>query len=86
MKKIYYLLLMMITFFSCTDETEKIEVSSIKLDKDQITMMVGDEAELKVTIEPVEAKDVKLVWSVNHEDVVSVIDGKITALDRKSVV
>lgn len=57
-----------------------VAVDSISLNKTVLDLSVGDEETLTVNIEPVAAKDNKITWSVNPEGVVSVDNGKITAI------
>lgn len=55
------------------------ETTSITLNKNSLTMEVGDDETLTATVEPFYTEDA-LSWSVWPEDVVSVEDGKVVAL------
>lgn len=57
-----------------------VAVDSISLNKPVLELSVGDEETLTVNIEPAAAKDNKIIWSVSPEGVVSVDNGKITAI------
>lgn len=63
---------------ACDTATE-VEITSIKLDKNTLSLKVGDEATLTATVEPAEqAKDI--VWTVNKEGIVTVDGGKVKAI------
>lgn len=57
-----------------------VAVTSITLDKTSLSMQVGDTETLTATIKPEDATDKTIVWTSSDEAVVSVSNGKITAL------
>ena len=75
-----FVLLMCMSFvLEACDTTPEVEITKITLDKDTLSMKVGDEATLTATVEPAEAaKDI--VWTVNKEGIVTVDGGKVKAV------
>lgn len=75
-----FVLLMCMSFvLAACDTTPEVEITKITLDKDTLSMKVGDEATLTATVEPAEAaKDI--VWTVNKEGIVTVDGGKVKAV------
>lgn len=61
--------------------TETVELVSIKLDKADAELKVGEKIQLSVIVEPEECKDYKLEWTSSDADV-AVVDknGEVTAL------
>ena len=56
------------------------KVSGVSLDKDHLTMTVGDTDSLTATVTPDNASDRTVRWSVSPEGIVSVENGQVTAL------
>ena len=77
---ICFVLLMCMSFvLAACDTATEVEITSIKLDKNTLSLKVGDEATLTATVEPAEqAKDI--VWTVNKEGIVTVDGGKVKAI------
>lgn len=75
-----FVLLMCMSFvLAACDTTPEVEITKITLDKDTLSMKIGDEATLTATVEPAEAaKDI--VWTVNKEGIVTVDGGKVKAV------
>ena len=58
-----------------------IPVSSVSLNKSELTLMTGKKETLKVTVEPDEASDKTVTWESDNEDVATVSeDGEVTAV------
>ena len=64
----------------------KIKVEEIELDKSSITLNVGEEEKIIATIKPDNTTCKNIIWKSNNEDVVNVIDGKITAISEGTAV
>ncbi|MCQ2801249.1 MAG: Ig-like domain-containing protein [Bacilli bacterium] len=62
-------------------------VTSIELDEEAITLALDDEKQLIATVLPADATHPELVWSVEgEEDIVSLDNGKVTALKAGEVI
>jgi len=68
---------------SCTVNVEPriIPVISISLNKSIISLLIGNSETLTYTISPTEASNQKVNWSSNNEDVVTVENGVIKAIN-----
>lgn len=78
--KIFYSLFLMIAVFftACNDKPVVGEETKISLDKESITLYVGDTATLVATVTP---ENTPIVWSSNNEAAVTVDqDGVVTAV------
>lgn len=65
----------------CTVKVEKIAVTWVTLNKDEVTLTVWDEETLTATIAPKDATYKGVTWSSSNTDVATVDeDGKITAV------
>ena len=75
-----FVLLMCMSFvLAACDTTPEVEITKITLDKEALTLKIGEEATLTATVEPAEAaKDI--VWTVNKEGIVTVDGGKVKAV------
>lgn len=75
-----FVLLMCMSFvLAACDTTPEVEITKITLDKEALTLKIGEEATLTATVEPAEAaKDI--VWTVNKEGIVTVDSGKVKAV------
>ncbi len=54
--------------------------TSVSLNKSSITLNVGETIELKATVLPENAVDKTVTWISGDEDIVKVLDGKVTAM------
>lgn len=63
-------------------KAEEIAVDSITLNETSITLAVGDSYTLVATIEPSNATNKSINWESDNEDVVTVEDGKVTAISE----
>ncbi|MCR5250205.1 MAG: InlB B-repeat-containing protein [Lachnospiraceae bacterium] len=54
-------------------------VIGVSLERNNLVMRVGQEEELRVSIEPEEATGYDLLWTSNDDRIASVVDGKVTA-------
>ncbi len=63
-------------------KTGEDDVSSIDLDQEEIVMVTGSTEQLTATILPSTAGDQSVTWSTNDEDVATVVDGLITAINE----
>ena len=58
-----------------------VPVSSITLNKTELTLLVGDNAQLEATVNPEDATDKTVTWYSSDTDIATVDDGKITAVN-----
>ncbi|MGM9739026.1 MAG: Ig-like domain-containing protein [Candidatus Cryptobacteroides sp.] len=65
---------------NCKVTVEPTPVATVTLDKDNVTLKVGESATLKATVGPEDATDKTLTWTSSDPAVVTVEDGVITAL------
>lgn len=63
-----------------------VNAESITLDKQELSLNVGDTATLAATIFPENTTDKTLAWKSDNEDVASVTDGVITAIGAGSAI
>lgn len=63
-------------------EEPVVKVESIHFDKTSITLYVGESDSITAEVKPSDAADKSLAWSSSDSAVVSVSDGKITALSK----
>ena len=68
--------MMILAMFLYGCEPEPVPVTGISLDTTELSLAVGESADLKVTVEPVNATDKTVSWSVNPEGIVDVTPGK----------
>ena len=64
---------------SAPQDATKIPVSGISLNKNQLSMKVGERAALRASILPAEATDKTLTWTSSNPDVASVSSGTVSA-------
>lgn len=57
-----------------------IPVESVVLNAENIEMRLGDEVTLTATIKPADATDLTLIWESSNERIVTVLNGKLTAV------
>ncbi|MCR4911933.1 MAG: bacterial Ig-like domain-containing protein [Bacilli bacterium] len=95
MKKKYLLLLPFLTFAmsaaACNNANvdptpSTVAVTGVKLDQSSITLDVGDTKQLKATVEPENATDKTVSWTVGDSSIASVRDGLVSALAKGSTV
>lgn len=60
------------------------QVESVRLNKTEFTLKVGDEIQLKHTISPDDAKNKEVTWTTSNSEVVNVSDGLAAALEEGS--
>ena len=66
---------------SCVEQLpEPIAVTSVSLNAEAVEMTEGDELTLIATVSPKDADNKSLIWSSSNLSIVSVSDGKVTAL------
>ena len=58
-----------------------VPVTSITLNKTELTLLVGDNAQLEATVNPEDATDKTVTWYSSDTDIATVDDGKITAVN-----
>ncbi len=63
-----------------SNTSQTVEVTSISLNKSEVTLDIGEEETLIATINPESATNKTITWSVAPAGIVSVANGKITAL------
>lgn len=54
--------------------------TGVTLDKDQLTLMPGDSADLQATVKPDNATNKNVTWSSDNDAVATVVAGKVTAV------
>lgn len=59
---------------------QEIKVTSVSLDKNAMTLTVGDTETLKATVAPANATNRNVSWSSNNTTVVTVANGTLTAI------
>lgn len=73
--------------FSLTDPQESIEVESVSLDWETVTLARGASLQLKASVTPQDATDPSLSWESSESGVVSVDEnGKLTAVSQGNAV
>ena len=60
---------------------EYIEMISIELSCDSLDLTTGDTSELTVSVLPVNASNQSIVWETSDDDIVTVDEGEITAIE-----
>ena len=65
---------------------QDIKVQSIELNKTKITLKVGESETLIATVKPSDATNKKLSWSSSNTDIAKVVNGKVTAVKKGTVV
>ena len=63
-----------------SEEPTVISVTSVSLDKEELTIVVGDEAILVATVAPDNADDKTVTWITSNPKVATVKDGKVKAI------
>lgn len=58
----------------------KVDVTEVSLDKAELSLVEGQEAELKATVKPDNATDKTVTWSTSDATVATVADGKVKAV------
>ena len=58
----------------------KVDVTEVTLDKAELSLVEGQEAELKATVKPDNATDKNVTWSTSDAAVATVADGKVKAV------
>lgn len=56
-----------------------VEVTSVSLDKTNVTLTEGETLTLTATVNPTNATDKTVTWSSNDSNIASVVNGKVTA-------
>lgn len=68
-------------FTATCEVTVIVPISSISLNKTELTLLVGETAQLEATILPEDATDKTVSWYTSNSEVVTVDGGKITAVN-----
>ena len=68
-----------------TVEKKVISVTSVTLDKTELTLKEGEEANLVATVKPEDASDKTITWSSSDDSVATVESGKVKALKEGTV-
>lgn len=68
------MMILAMSLYGC--EPEPVPVTGISLDTTELSLAVGESADLKVTVEPAEATMETIAWSVTSEEIVDVTPGK----------
>lgn len=63
-----------------------VNVSSVSLNKTELTLIIGDDYQLVADVLPENATDKTVTWSVDKPEVASVTDGKVVALKEGAAV
>jgi len=89
MKKIYFFKLMavaislIIVTMSCDDPIkpqEDVRVTGVTLDKNNISLVVGNTETLKETVLPGDAKNKAVTWTSSNSTIATVVNGTVTAV------
>ena len=81
MKKIINALLLILAFaVSCDKPVEQVEVTSITLDKTELSMIQDDIVTLVATVKPDDASDKTVTWASSMTSVATVEGGKVKAV------
>lgn len=65
---------------TCTIEVQNIQVSGIRLDREELSLVVGETAKVSATVTPDDAFDKSVKWASDKSSIASVSDdGEITA-------
>ncbi len=65
---------------ACNDKTDKVAVTSVTLDKTELSLTVGDSETLTATVAPDDATDSSVTWTSDNAEVANVENGVVTAL------
>ena len=84
-KKLLVVLITLLLVFTCAlcacnNNPKAPEVESVTLSKTAIALYVGDEIQLEAKVLPETASDKSVKWYVGDENVITVHDGKVTAV------
>ena len=66
-------------------ESKTIEVTSIELSKNVLSLVEGESETLIATVKPDNATDKTVIWNSSDESIATVNDGKVTAIKEGSV-
>ena len=87
MKKLCICLMVLMAalmFFGCDTEVPvntDVRVTKVSLNKDTLSLGVGQTETLVATVEPSEASDKRVTWESDNEEIATVdADGKVTAV------
>ena len=80
----FWLLLVLCTatvvFTSCSKDDDPIAVASISLDKPMLSLAIGEDYTLKVTVLPMDATNKTVTWTSSSDAVATVSNGKVIAI------
>ena len=65
---------------SVTVEAKKVPVTGVTLDHKEVELVEGEEVTLVAAVAPENATEKAVEWSTSSEEVVTVVDGKVTAV------
>ena len=86
---LFFAIFLALFFVSCDDNIEEptVQVDSITLDKDSLTLMVGEAGyQLNATILPEDATDKGITWKSSDMEIATVEDGYVTAVAEGNAV
>lgn len=88
MKKLFFLMITIFTLTGCSSDDEKYDntITSIKLSKSELSLIIGEEATLNVTYSPSDLPSPKYKWSSSDDEIVTVANGKIQAHKEGKVI
>jgi uncharacterized protein YjdB len=69
---------------SCVKEPQPVKVSGISINPTSITLTEGETSDLVATVSPSDADNQKVIWASNDGSVVTVNNGRITAVNPGS--
>jgi|WetSurMetagenome_2_1015567.scaffolds.fasta_scaffold66770_2 uncharacterized protein YjdB len=76
----FFVLLFSVTLLSSCGSKDSPNVDSIKLSVNTLSLKAGESSELTVSYSPTSLKTPNYTWSSSNESVVTVKDGKVTAI------
>ena len=75
------------TIFStaCNNSENHIEVTSVSLSEETISLGVGESETLTATVLPINATDKSITWTSSDQSIATIVDGKVTAVGNGTV-
>ena len=64
------------------EKTETIEVTGVTLDKETVTIKMGQVSNLEATILPEDATNQNIIWTSDNENVATVVDGVVIGISE----
>ena len=80
-RRFFYSIIAMVAIFVATlcSCKEEIKVTGVELNKSTLTLYIGESENLVATVQPADAENQAVVWSIDNDVVARVNRGKVTA-------